>query len=39
VAHIPRSGSTTGTSDPITQAVILDSNTDSQKTRLNSHGR
>jgi len=39
VAHIPRTGTTTGTSTPISQAVVLDSNVDSQKTRLNSHGR
>lgn len=39
VAHIPRDVGTQGSSSYITEAVVLDSNVDSQKTRLNSHGR
>lgn len=40
VAHIPRDpAAPPGNSTPITTAIILDSNVDSQKTRLNSHGR
>lgn len=40
LAHIPRAPSTAhGTSDLIAETVVLDSNVDSQKTRLNSHGR
>jgi len=39
LAHIPRSGTTPGHSDLITETAVLDSNVDSQKTRLNSHGR
>jgi hypothetical protein len=40
LAHIPRPGGPSpGTSDLITETIILDSNVDSQKTRLNSHGR
>ena len=39
VAHIPRAPLVIGSSDIINEAVILDSNIDSQKTRLNSHGR
>jgi len=38
IAHIPRITGT-GTSDPIQTTIVLDSNVDSQKTRLNSHGR
>lgn len=40
VAHIPRAPNPgPGTSDLIAETIILDSNVDSQKTRLNSHGR
>jgi hypothetical protein len=39
VAHIPRIIGPTGTSEVITETVIPDNNVDSQKTRLNSHGR
>ena len=39
LAHIPRLLPGTGTSDFIQEAAVLDSNIDSQKTRLNSHGR
>lgn len=39
VAHIPRVPNVDGTSDYITETVVLDNNIDSQKTRLNSHGR
>lgn len=39
VAHIPRVPLVIGDSTPIVEAVVLDSNIDSQKTRLNSHGR
>jgi hypothetical protein len=40
VAHIPRlPGAPPGHSDFINYAVVLDTNIDSQKTRLNAHGR
>jgi hypothetical protein len=39
VAHIPRPPAVLGSSDPLRETVVLDSNVDSQKTRLNSHGR
>jgi hypothetical protein len=39
IAHIPRAPLGVGDSTPITEAIVLDSNVDSQKTRLNSHGR
>lgn len=38
IAHIPRNIGV-GTSTPITTAIVIDSNIDSQKTRLNNHGR
>jgi hypothetical protein len=40
VAHIPRlPGSPPGYSSPLQTALVLDSNIDSEKSRLNSHGR
>lgn len=39
VAHIPRLPGLDGSSTPLTQAIVIDSNVDSQKTRLNAHGR
>lgn len=40
VAHIPRlPGAPDGTSTILREAVVLDNNIDSQKTRLNAHGR
>jgi len=39
LAHIPRTVGPTGYSNLLREAVILDSNIDSQKTRLNAHGR
>ena len=39
VAHIPRVPLVIGSSTPIQVTTVLDSNIDSQKTRLNSHGR
>src|SRR6476619_1996173 len=39
VAHIPRAPGGIGTSNPVTQGLVLDNCTDSQKTRLTGHGR
>jgi hypothetical protein len=39
VAHIPRTVGPTGTSTALRETIVLDNNIDSQKTRLNSHGR
>jgi len=39
VAHIPRVGTAPGSSDFISETIVLDNNIDSQKTRLNAHGR
>jgi len=39
IAHRPRILGPAGTATPIIAALVLDSNVDSQKTRLNAHGR
>lgn len=39
LAHIPRILGPAGTTTILSEALVLDNNVDSQKTRLNSHGR